>query len=133
CHGSNETARGRRRRTAKKSPSPHAQGLGDRAAKVRGANLLRRQGPRQPALLSLQGAGALPHWAHGWFVYPGRRPEGIRKALSPGAFNARRPGRVRPAALDGRAGAERVAPGRQTALRSPQETPPQRMDASPDE
>ncbi len=40
---------------------------------------------------------------------------------------------VRPAAADGRPGSERIAAGRQAAFRSPQETPPHRVDADADQ
>src|SRR5207248_10418633 len=46
---------------------------------------------------------------------------------------ARRPGGTSPATVDGRPSSERIAPGWQAAYRPTQETPPQRMDAGPDE
>ena len=90
---------------------PPARRPVDHAAEVRGADLLRRQGPRQPALLPLQGTGAFPPQPHGRQAHARRGPESVREALPPRTPDAGRPGGVRQQLLQRRPGAERVAAG----------------------
>ena len=100
-----------------------------RAAEVRGPHLLRRQGSRQPALLPLQGQEHfLLQFLDGKHTLDDAQ-KAYEQQLPPRPAQAGRPGRLRPAAAHRRPGPERVAAGRQAALRPPQEAPPQRMDA----
>src|SRR5262249_28957732 len=85
------------------------------------------------ALLPLQGTGALPHPLHERRAYARRGAEGIRETLPARPAHTRRPGALRPAAPDCGAGAKRVAPGRQAALRPPQETTALGDPPGPDE